>query len=213
MRYDLRRPGVVRRGRDGARVVDLGPAPTDYDPYEGGPRRVIVSAGVAALIIGGTIGSYFGVVNGLGALLERPPAPGALPAVANDSDVTALRPPGVATAPRQGPGQPAAGPAPTATTAATASVGRRVGRATAPLGMPEAGVPELPGLTPAPECPCEEPPDDPAPPYGPTTPVEPTTDPSLPAEPTPTPTPTPTPEASHTEEAGYGSGGGEPHAR
>jgi hypothetical protein len=181
-------------------MIDLDPAPPDYDPYEGGPRRVIVSAGVATLIIGGAVGSYFGVVNGLGALLERPPAPGALPAVSNDSDVTALRTPGAATAPGRSVAQPAAGPAPTATPAATAPIGRGVGRATAPLGTPEAGVPELPELPdPLPECPCEEEPDATAPPYGPTDSPEPTTDPSWPAE----PTPTASPEASHTSEAGY----------
>ncbi|HEU5109532.1 MAG TPA: hypothetical protein VFT95_13395, partial [Micromonosporaceae bacterium] len=59
MRYDMaRRPGRPGAQQAGGNPVELGRpearhVPADYDPYEGGPRRVLVSAGMAALIVGG----------------------------------------------------------------------------------------------------------------------------------------------------------------
>lgn len=168
LQYDL-----TRRSQQGAP-----PAPDpSFDPFEGGPRRVIVSAGVAALVVGGAVGSYFGVVNGLGSLLDRPPAPGALPSVTGDSDdVTA---PAAAPAPgRQrgtgisdlpggatggsrvpGAGLPGTTPGAVPPAAPVRATPVAIGRATVPPAPPAAtSDPDVPVPTPAPSYECEEPP-------------------------------------------------------
>jgi hypothetical protein len=200
MRYDLAR----RPGRGDPRP---GPAerhvPHDYDPYEGGPRRIIVTSGMAALIVGGAVGSYFGVVNGLGALLDRPPAPAALPTVSGDSDVTALGTPGAAAANREHAGRAAAGsgaakadadgtgPRGSAGVSTGISAGRAVGRATPPAPTLET-TPDAPDPTPWPDVAEPGYPTDPAYPPDPSGPADPSADPSAdPADPTPaTPWPT-----------------------
>jgi hypothetical protein len=219
MRYDLAR----RPGRGDGRPAG-GPAerhvPHDYDPYEGGPRRIIVSSGMAALIVGGAVGSYFGVVNGLGALLDRPPAPAALPTMSGDSDITAMGTPGAAAAGRERAGRAVAGSgaaradgtAPGAAAgdpagvSAGGSAGRAVGRVT-PMGPPTLETtPDAPDPTPWPGAEGPGYPTDPAYPPDPTGPADPSVDPVDPT--TATPWPTDSGEPLPSTDPGSGATGG-----
>lgn len=79
LRYDLSRRAESRpAGQPGA-------AEDPYrDSFEASPRRAVISTGVAALVVTGAVGSYLGVANGLGALLDDAPNPGSLPTVSGE---------------------------------------------------------------------------------------------------------------------------------
>lgn len=196
VRYDVGRRGGTAGG----------PGYPEYDSFVGGPRRLIVSAGLVALVVGGGVGSYFAVVNGLGALL-RPKAvqqPGPPPAIAA----------GAAAKPGAGsPGRPAAsrGPAgPTSTKPVPVAAGVAAGVVVVPGGaVAQPGQPggvAAPGHpVPTPTCLCS------APPVPVPTPASPgPTDPSpAPSPPDPSPSPVePSPTASG--DAGGPAGPGEP---
>jgi hypothetical protein len=172
---------------------------------------------MAALIVGGAVGSYFGVVNGLGALLDRPPAPAALPMVSGDSDVTALGTPRA-----QGAGGERAGRAVAGTGAGAAnlhghgeapdasvglSAGRAVGRATPTRPVPTLETtPDAPAPTPGGQEPDH--PTDPAYPPYPTDPADPSAGPvdPTPASPWPSGSTEPLPPAD-PESTGESTGG------
>jgi hypothetical protein len=180
LRYDLRRkPAPEDPGSSGT---------TEYDAFEGGPRRILVSSGMAALVLGGAVGGYFGVVNGMDALLQ--PRPATVPQPAADGLVTAgpvdrgaapARRVPATKAPVRG-GQPAAPAGPT--------VSGHGGPARHPKTRPAPRRARPPVPTPAPSCSCAPPP-------------APVPSSSNPASPTPTPSVSPTPDP---DGAGGGSG-------
>jgi len=180
LKYDL-----GRRRRGGAHTE---PGHPEYDAFAGGPRRIIISSGFAALVLGGALGGYFGVVHGLGALLRPPPSAPVfqLPTTATEPTRAAPRTTGK-------PTRPPARPVP----AAPAPGGRPVPvRQAASRPLP----PPVP--TPAPNCACVTPPAPSATTPGASPTATPTPDPSASPSPGPTGDPDERPRGSVTGDSG-----------
>ncbi|MFI5491999.1 hypothetical protein [Actinoplanes sp. NPDC051859] len=186
------------------------------------PRRVVAAAAFGVLAVAGGTGSYFAVVNGLGALLGEPgaaPYPLAAAAPGTDGGEESNEGLGRGSGTAQAPAPQATGgtirvlPNPAATTAAPAAPAPRPGRTTAGGGVPAPTQPQEPSCCLAPPVPT---------PTAAPTPTShspsPTPEPSeTTAPPSPEPTDSPSsPSSSHSGD-GEGDGGGRPerarHAR
>ncbi|MEV0716783.1 hypothetical protein [Asanoa sp. NPDC050611] len=187
VQYDLAR--ARRRGSDGDETTEL-----IFPEHSRPPRRLFATGGFALVSIVGALGTYFAVVNGLGALLEGEPAQAETPASVvagaartgqRPQDVRPDRPARIA---RQG------GPL---TVAGRQAASGRAGSSDTHDGAPT-GVGPAPDLVRGPGDPMpEESPADTPDPQDPTGTPSPTASPT-PDEPSPTGEPTPSPTVSPT---------------
>jgi hypothetical protein len=179
---------------------------TGYEEFGRPPRRMVAVSVFALLTVAGAAGSYFAVVNGLGALLrEKPPAPQAYPMAA------AAPPDGTGATTGIGRGGPpakarAAGgrPAGAATTTATSAAPVPAGTTTAAAGppAPRRTTPERGTHPTRTSCGCVRPPVP--------TPTAPSTSPSATPSPSVTPSHSDDPSASPSPST---SGSGDPAHR
>jgi hypothetical protein len=189
VQYDLNR--TRKRGGDGDDTTEL------IFPEHAGrpPRRLFATGGFAVVSIAGAIGTYFAVVNGLGALLEPGPAEQEAPAsVVAGAAGTGGRPQDVTDVTPDRPVRIARQGGPLTVAGREAAVGGAGSWDThddvTGNGGPAPDLVRDPG-NPVPEE------SDATPPEDPTDPPSPTADPT-PVNPTPTADPTPSPTASPT---------------
>jgi hypothetical protein len=178
---------------------------TGYQEFGRPPRRMVAVSVFALLTLAGAAGSYFAVVNGLGALLrEKPPAPQAYPmaAAAPPADARAGATAGIGHGARPATAR-VAGVPPKTTATAGATSPAAVPTAAAVPAAPRRTTPERgtrPARTP---CACVTPPVP--------TPTAPSTSPSATPSPSVTPSQSGDPSVSPSPSATDGSG--EPNHR